>query len=234
MTLEQAFASQVAAYQSGDSYYGPSRDVGSEFDTRSYVGVPDRLLKRFAEDAYKPSKNLAGFTYSPGLSTGETSVYVNARSKQAVIALRGTIPSHPGDLYADTFLAAGRLAESARYRRAQSDIRSALDSLGGYHTSLTGHSLGGSLVNEFTADFRSPKLNAVAFNPGYAVPGRSQTRGNKSDRQYVEYLNRYDIVSAGSYFRSKKQYTRYYSNGRYAFGAHRARPTDNVYRYQPY
>jgi len=226
-TLDQRFASQVGRYFAGDSYYGSRSTPGDDIDPRTPLlgQIGDSELRRFAEAAYKPPSKLGEFTRVPALSSGETSVYVNPRTGTAVIALRGS--NKAGDVVTDGYLAAGQLSSTPRYKRTVNEVQKASDALKGYKISVTGHSLGGSLVNELTA--RNPHLRGVGFNSGYSLPGVSQTRGNKN-RDYAEYLNSNDIISSGSFFRKQQKTMRRYRNDRYFLGAHKARPTASSWR----
>jgi len=231
MSNSDAFGRQVAAYQSGSSYYGNPYD-DPKYDSRTRaVSQPkassarepsDREMRDFAEAAYTAPKLVGDYALVPGLSTDEVLVYVDPATKQAVVTVRGT--ANKDDVRTDIAVAAGVLHRTPRFKRTTVQVNQAVAQLGGYNVHLTGHSLGASLVNEYSKEH--VKQKSVGFNTGYSIPQvRSYGRGT-SDRQYTEYLNRADIVSSGALGgRYKKKYTQFYSNGRYALGAHRARPS---------
>jgi len=226
-----AFGRQVAAYKSGASYYGNIYD-DPKYDTRARAKSQpekasarepsDRQMRNFAEAAYTAPKLIGDYALVPGLSSSEVLVYVDPATKQAVVTVRGTATKD--DIASDVAVAAGQLHRTPRFKRTTAQVDAAVSQLGGYKVHLTGHSLGASLVNEYSKVHKTQRT--VGFNTGYSIPQvRSYGRGTQ-DRSYTEYLNRADIVSSGAtQGRYGKKYTQYYSNGRYALGAHRARPT---------
>jgi len=220
-SMDAQFAFQASHAIAGDVFVG--REPDGTYNQRLYHRkvIPDKLLRDVAKAAYTHDKNVQGYTLVEGLSTPETAVYVNASNKHAIIGVRGTVNAR--DVWTDVSIARGTLGKSARYARTSRDIEVAHEALAGYNVSITGHSLGGSLVNEYTA--RNASMRGASFNSGYAVPWRRQTRGDRVDRDYAEYINRNDFVSAGAMFRGSRSYQRRYSNGRYFFGAHKPLPT---------
>lgn len=231
MVVADAFSRQVAAYKTGASYLGNAYD-DPRYDSRTRAvtqsnkkaarGEPsDREMRDFAEAAYTAPKLIGDYALVPGLSSSEVLVYVDPASKQAVVTVRGT--ANKSDAATDVAVAAGQLHRTPRFKRTTMQVDAAVAQLGGYKVHLTGHSLGGSLVNEYSKKHTATRT--VGFNTGYSIPQvRSYGRGTE-DRSYTEYLNRADIVSSGAtQGRYAKKYTQYYSNGRYALGAHRARP----------
>lgn len=235
MVIADAFSRQVTAYKTGASYLGNKYD-DPRYDTRTRAvsqsdqkaahgqsrEPSDRDMRSFAEAAYTAPKLVGDYALVPGLSSSEVLVYVDPATKQAVVTVRGT--ANKSDAATDVAVAAGQLHRTPRFKRTTMQVDQAIAQLGGYKVHLTGHSLGGSLVNEYSKKHTATR--SVGFNTGYSIPQvRSYGRGTE-DRSYTEYLNRADIVSSGAtQGRYAKKYTQYYSNGRYALGAHRARPT---------
>jgi hypothetical protein len=207
------FAQQVQSYCDTGNY-GASQP-GDRVDTRSRhpsAGLPDSQLRDFAEAAYTRPRTLDGYSLVPALSSGEVSVYVNLQLKQAVVTVRGTAKAN--DIVTDGAVAAGMLHRTPRFRRTSRQVGDAVASLGGYTGNMTGHSLGGSVVNELSQ--RMPKRRAVAFNTGYSVPSINSCSRGSQDCAYTEYLNKYDCVSAGARLgRKKRAHTEYYANNRY-------------------
>jgi len=231
MVVGDIFSRQVAAYKTGSSYLGNAYDdprydsrtrAVSQSNKKAAGGEPsDSQLRDFAEAAYTAPKLIGDYALVPGLSSREVLVYVDPASKQAVVTVRGT--ASKDDIATDVAVAAGQLHRTPRFKRTSQQVDAAVSQLGGYKVHLTGHSLGGSLVNEYSKKHTATRT--VGFNTGYSIPQvRSYGRGTQ-DRSYTEYLNRADIVSSGAtQGRYAKKYTQFYSNGRYALGAHRARP----------
>jgi len=209
------FARQVAAYKANVPYY-PSRIDAIQGGVMSAGRTTDESLRGFAEAAYTQPKRLKGFTLVPGLSTRETAVYIDESSGQAVITHRGSATA--GDAWTDAQLAAGLLRRTPRFKRSQSDVTRAIKALKGYDIVQTGHSLGASLARA-NADTHGV-TRSVGYNTGYSLTG-----WGRQPQRYSEYLNNTDIVSLGAR-RNQTDASRYwYSNNRYALGAHRARPT---------
>lgn len=231
-TSAQVFARQAGAELRGQNY-GGSSEPGDRYDTRTKYtkGKPARVsdseLRDFAEAAYKQPSKLGSYTLVPALSSKETSVYVDPKTKQAIISSRGTASA--SDWKSDVAIAGGFLGETARYKRSEREMRNAISNLSGYNVSVTGHSLGASIAKEFAGNH--PAYRTVGYNTGYSVydaaasvPGLKRKRQQDSSN-YSEYLNNADLVSFGSYS-AKGSKSRYrYANGRYALGAHKARPT---------
>jgi len=216
--MNDAFGRQVQSYYAG-TQYTPARADALAGGNVASGRITDETLRSFAEAAYTRPPRLRGFTLVPGLSTAEALVYVDPVSRQAVVTHRGSV--NWGDAWTDARLATGGLTNTARYRRSQAIVARAVDALPGYSITQTGHSLGASL-SRANASARGVG-RSVGFNTGYEVGGRASNRRN--DRNYSEYLNSTDLVSFGAYGRRRDPGRNWYSNGRYAFGAHRARPT---------
>lgn len=209
--------------QSGEARLQAQQSVSLSPYIRSggFTSVAHSTFRDAAEAAYTKKRKVDQFSLVEGLSTDETVVYVDPRTKQAIVALRGT--ARRQDLLADIGVAKGAVGKTARYRRTVKEIESAKNHLQGYNVHLVGHSLGGSLAKQYSMD--NPNVDTVSFNTGYAVPGQrfSKSRAQSAQR-YREYLNSNDVVSAGSFFTRQDPGTIRYTNKRYFFGAHRARP----------
>jgi len=187
-----------------------------------FTRVSHSTLRDAAEGAYTKRKKVDQYQLVEGLSTDETVVYVDPRTKQAIVALRGTARGQ--DILSDIGVAKGTLAKTARYKRTVQEVNRAKSQLAGYNVHLVGHSLGGSLAKQYSMD--NPVVDTVSFNTGYKIPGQSfRSSRTQSSQRYREYLNSNDVVSAGSLFYKKEPGTVRYTNKRYFLGAHKARPT---------
>lgn len=225
-TSGEVFARQVGYEKRGENYGGYTRP-GDRFDSRSSRRPSDATLRDFAEAAYKQPAKLRGYSLVPALSTKETSVYVDPKTKQAIIAARGTANS--SDITSDVAIAGGFLGQTARYKRTEREMHNAISNLSGYSINVTGHSLGASLAQEFSRN--NPAYRTVGYNTGYGystlnpIPEGLRGKRKRESDEYTEYLNNWDPVSYGSFGERSSSNRHRYSNGRYALGAHKARPS---------
>ena len=110
-----------------------------------------------------------GYEVDGELSQKSRTVFYNKTKKTAVIAYKGTHPSHISDLIADGQIFNGMDQYlSGRFRGAEKVYRQAVGKYGKDHVQVTGHSLGGS-----QAVHVGRKYGAVgtAFEPGAGPAG---------------------------------------------------------------
>jgi len=217
------FAKQVDSYyKTGNYSYGKSLgEMGEEISFQ----VQDSDLQKFALAAYKHDPEVAGYAFVPALSTYDSKVWVKPGSKVAVVAFKGTEPSHLRDLYTDLRLSQGTLGDTARAESSYATLRNVHNELPGYRIMVTGHSLGGSLAREVSNEPYVTK--AVGFNTGYAVaPTTLATNAydfvkrtksfhedvHRDHPKFSDYLNMRDPISIGSVINSETGHT-YYKKG---------------------
>lgn len=158
------------------------------------VDKDDEKFVAFSKMAYtKPTErkaNLEGFEYNRAQSDEENSVYQNDKTKEIVIAFRGTAKMK--DLKADLGIATGRLSSTARYDNTEKLVKKLKDLFPEYSITLTGHSLGGSLAIAISNKHDIP---SVVFNAGHSI-GSS----NKGDiKYYTKMGDPVSMLGANSY-----------------------------------
>ena len=138
-------------------------------------------LARFAEAAYS-SKSVRGYTIDKSLSNKNYTTYYNPNDKTAVISFSGTRifndPNYFGipqngiwetDLATDWAVASNDIRGSIRYNECLSAAEDFYEKYHGkgYHVATTGHSLGGRIAMEVSADLRSDNKTVIAevYNP---------------------------------------------------------------------
>lgn len=207
------FATQVASYYAGTEYQRGQLEQA--------VAPGDKTMRDIAMAAYVRKDHIDGFDYVPGLSTDETAVYIQPRSRQAVVSFRGSVTKEDW-LKTDVALAKGRLTETARFNRSRQELIDAKNALHGYDVYTTGHSMGGTLSDNMT-NVEWTKGN-VSFNSGKglqdAIPERYKPDKYKTPKAR-SYLNRRDYVSMAG---NETDNNVYYSKG-YLNTAHRPNPT---------
>ena len=90
-------------------------------------------------------------------------------------------------LYTDPMLALGRLKSTNRYKEADKALKQAKEIYNPTNTTVTGHSLGGSIG----AGISSKKDKFLGFNPGYTIG--QKTRSKKGQQEV--YRTEGDLVS---------------------------------------
>lgn len=122
-----------------------------------------------ADAAYKasPPPDIGGLRL---ISQGPTLKFYSDDAYTILIAVRGTKPSDGSDLAAAAQLALGHLTASARYRRDKAELNTFFRAYppSRYTFYITGHSLGGALVNQFKRDFPFIKAGTV-FNGAFQL-----------------------------------------------------------------
>ena len=105
------------------------------------------MLSQAAYDPVKYQKHYqdVGYELDQDLSQKSISVFYNKAKNRAVIAYKGTDPSHLSDLIADGQIVNGMDEYlSGRFRGAEKVYRQTTKKCGRENVQVTGHSLGGS------------------------------------------------------------------------------------------
>lgn len=112
----------------------------------------------------------------------------NPVRKSIVLNVRGTDITNKNDLLADASLPFNRLTRSTRYIGDKAIVEQILQrySPSEHEYYLTGHSLGGAIINQLKRDF--PQLmNAVEYNPAFQPYDIISQQRGQVFRNYVSY-----------------------------------------------
>lgn len=121
-------------------------------------------LADFAKAAYTPGTQMEGYDIDRELSGPDRQVYVNKKTKKAIVAFRGTDTEHNAkrDILTDLGLAMGLDKHLNRFKHSVDVTQRAIEKYGKDNILVTGHSLGGS-----QARYVGEKLGVkgAAYNP---------------------------------------------------------------------
>lgn len=143
-----------------------------------------------AQQAYRGigrrERRVGRWHLQPQHSTSERAVYKDPVTNDVKVAIRGT--HNLADVGTDALLAVGQLKRGTRYKRELAALNKIRSENQGSKVSLTGHSLGGSLVDELS---RKTGLKGTAYNAGFGI----NTLFRKSNKNVQHIRTRYDPVS---------------------------------------
>ena len=121
------------------------------------------------------------------------STYVDKQDKKIVIAIRGTVPTNFSVLVSDVgIVSADKTFNTTRLSNHEKMIDDVLQNYSGYKLVLTGHSLGGYLVEQLAEAY--PDAQGVVFNPGTSL---SEINLSNPQSNVIGYRTKGDPVSAG-------------------------------------
>lgn len=123
-----------------------------------------------------------GFIKDNSLSNGNESTFYNPTKKKLLYTVAGT--HNLSDWVTDAYLAVGKLKDTNRYKEADETLKKAKAKYNPKKTVLTGHSLGGQLVNGIGSG--SDKIRTL--DAGYTI-------GQKARSNVINYRTQGDIVS---------------------------------------
>jgi hypothetical protein len=140
---------------------------------------------------------------------GNRGVLVVDKGDKRVISVKGTDPTHPGDILSDVALAAGLHKSNKQFIDRKNQIKSILRESKGKDVYLTGHSLGASIASYALASSPSIARNikeAHLFNPGSTPMFEATLKPRPENVTLLEdkihtYKHEKDIISktAGKY-----------------------------------
>lgn len=119
-------------------------------------------------------------------NTPTLDAYLNDTTKTMLVCLRGTNPTDKQDLYADASIVLNQLSKTPRYMSDKESLSKLFQMFSPqeYEYYLTGHSLGGAIVNLLKRDFPMLK-NAVEYNPAFQPYDLWSQQANSIQRNYV-------------------------------------------------
>jgi hypothetical protein len=166
--------------------FGPQAKSGSDpVEREHYAQLSD--MAYMSPENRQAQAQLLGYQYDQELSDPYTAVF-HRQQGPAVVAFRGTVPTHPPDLGADASILVGVQAQHPRFKQSL-DLTNRVRTKHGPQVVLTGHSLGGAIAEHVSLNTDLP---AIVYNPGSSpyFPVRSSPHT-------VVYRHPMDIVSSG-------------------------------------
>ena len=149
------------------------------------VSVYNVLSSGYSRNKDKEIKEMQKYGYfrDNDLSKTDEQVYYNPKTKDLLVNVNGTNPYNMKDIGTDFYLAFGHLKDTDRYKEAKSVIDNAKTK---YKTkaTLTGHSLGGGIVNLAGGS----DDNIITLDAGY-------TFGQTARKNVKNYRTSGDVVS---------------------------------------
>jgi hypothetical protein len=147
-------------------------------------------LKTAIKSAYGDKKSKQkiineGYQKDKKLSSGNQKVFFNPNTNSLLFNVAGT--HNLKDVGTDFNLAVGNLKNTSRYKEAKRTLEKAKEKYTPENTTVTGHSLGGSIGSGIAS--KNDKF--YGFNSGYTIG--QKTRSNKG--QHQQYRTEGDLVS---------------------------------------
>ncbi len=144
----------------------------------------DKEFYKIAKEEYKPSGSERVDNYVLVYNSATVKAYLDQNEKNILLAIRGTADFK--DVKADAQIAINRLKKSSRYKEDKEKIEKILNRYppNEYDYFLTGHSLGGALINQLKRDFPFFK-DAVEFNPAFQPYDLYSQQSNEIKRYYT-------------------------------------------------
>ena len=159
------------------------------------VRLVDAVKSSYGEKSGEARLRHAGYLKDESLSSKHQSIYYNPKESHLLVNVRGT--QEVSDLVPDTAILLGRLKDTRRFQEAQEAHDRAKTKYNPRHTTVTGHSLGGSIASELET---SPNTEKVTFNKGVSP---FDTRGNAKGEK--AYRTAFDPIS---FFGAQKKGTK--------------------------
>lgn len=130
-----------------------------------FSGVDKSVIKSVAAQSYLSKPQATIGAYNLEYKSDTIHAYVDENDKRIVISVRGTNVTDARDLRADASLPVNQLKSSDRYQYDEAQLQTFFEQYNpqDYSVYLTGHSLGGAIVNQLKRDFPAIK-EAVTYN----------------------------------------------------------------------
>jgi dienelactone hydrolase len=177
---------------------------------------PEKFYANLANEAYKRKdrkREYEGYIHDDLISDTRHAIYHNAEKNHTVLSVRGTRTDLSQDSIEDLVdsdlggIVFSDITATRRYKQAQEKLKQAQQKYKGSRVDLTGHSLGGRVVEELAA--REKNVNeSHSFNPGSFVQNAlkdveckySMSRQCKNRKQRIHrYTVEGDLLSIASH-----------------------------------
>jgi len=160
---------------------------------RKHTSKIKDIAYEVAKASYKPFAEHNINEYQLVHQTPTLKFYENPYDGKMVVAIRGTNPSDPADLYADTLIAIGKLTSSNRYKKDAEEVRRIKYKFPSHKFYGVGHSLGGAILDAMIDE--GLLLSGLSYNP--AVESK-HSQSEKNARIYKEGDPLHNIMGKGS------------------------------------
>ena len=154
------------------------------------------VLKNSYKDSNQAQKSMrkSGYYLDKKLSNHNEQVYYKPDERKLLVSVAGT--HNLSDWGTDLALATGNLKNTNRYKEADNILQAAKLKYKPTNTTVTGHSLGGTIASYIASKAGGDK--AITLDAGYTIG--EKTRGNTD-----AYRNKGDVVSLlGAYTKNMK------------------------------
>lgn len=146
----------------------------------------DNQFLQLVKTSYQPTPppQLEGFQLV--VNTPTVDAFVDEATKSVMLTLRGTVPTDKKDLIADASIPLNRLSRSERYIQDKAVVEQILQRYppDQYEIYLTGHSLGGAIVNQLKRDYPFLK-DAQTYNAAFQPYDLLRQQSGQIKRKYV-------------------------------------------------
>jgi len=126
-----------------------------------------------------------GFVYDSDLSNDNEQVYYNPNQKKLLYTVAGT--HNLKDIGTDLWLLGGHLKDTNRFKEAQNVLEKAKKRYNPQQTTITGHSLGGS-IGQYVAN-KNDKVFTLDKGATFGQKTRSNEKAYRSSGDLVSALN---------------------------------------------
>jgi len=163
-------------------------------------GTVDTMKKMssaaYLRDSKKIAKKMAGTGYKldTSISTREHKVFLNPKTKKAVVAYRGTVPTRMKDIKSDLAILTGREKKDKRFKDSVKVMDRVKKRYPGYKFGTTGHSLGGQLATHVTRKRSKDVKRNISFSRGAGL----KEPFRKRPKQTLDVSHKSDIISLGA------------------------------------
>lgn len=142
------------------------------------LSLHDALYNSYAQDPNALNQN--GFNYDKDLSNDNEQVYYNPKQNKLLYTITGS--HNLNDVGTDAYLAVGKIKDTSRYKNAEIKLEKAKAKYQPSHTTISGHSLGGSIASKLSGD------RIITYNKGSTI-------GEKIIGNEDSYRTHGDVVS---------------------------------------
>lgn len=169
---------------------------GEKFSSSEEKSGFARIIKEGYNEPSK-RKNVDEYKYIKNLSSVETAIYIEPKSKEIIACFRGSITKEDW-IVSDGFIAIAPFAfrQSPRYKRSKKDVDMAMRAYPNYDVILIGHSLGGHIATVMWNEIHNidDDTRFIVYNRG-SSPLETFTKRPKNYKQRHHYHIHGDWIS---------------------------------------